>query len=301
MRRVLVGFLLSICFLPVAYGQRGQRLRNFLQDKRDAKRIEASAEGVTTRLDVPYLKDGDPMHRLDIYFPAKNDKPMPVLVHIHGGGWRMGDKERMKATGLFYASKGILFITPNYRLSPKVTHPAHAEDCAAALKWVFDHVEELGGNRKRIYLSGHSAGAHLAALLATNRKYLAEHGLKPGDLAGVIPVDTASYNLVSKDNEGLVTRLVRQAFGTDPKVLKDASPFYSVQDTAQYPDFLVLNTTNRKSAVRGAREFVAKLEGVGCNVRFVAVENHTHSEMARGMYGETDPVAKAILKFILKG
>ncbi len=301
MRKVFVGLLLSICCLPAAYGQRAHRMKSFLQERQDANRIEEPAQGVTMRLNVPYLKDGDPMHRLDIYFPAKNDTAVPVLVHFHGGGWAMGDKKGMKATGLFYASRGVLFITPDYRLSPEVMHPAHVEDCAAALKWVFDHVRALGGNRHRIYLSGHSAGAHLAALLATNTKYLADYGLNPGDLAGVIPVDTASYNLVSNENERLVKRLVQRAFGTDPKVLRDASPFYGVEEKGKYPDFLVLNTTNRKSGVRGAREFVAKLESAGCHVRFVPVENHTHSEMARGMYSDTDPVGKAILKFILEG
>lgn len=295
----LVTIVLSVCFFSTVYAQKGQRWKKAIERRKEAKKVEAMAKGVTTRLNVPYLDDANPWHLLDIYIPAKKDKPWPVLVHIHGGGWKFGDKRKMKTTGLYYASKGILFITPNYGLSPDVMHPAHVKDCAAAVAWTFNHVKELGGDKNRIFLSGHSAGAQLAALLATNTKYLGKYKLEPSDLAGVIPVDTASYNLVSNNNEKLVKKLVREAFGSDPKVLKDASPFYNVSTKAKYPDFLILNTTNRKTAVEAAEEFVNKLKSTGCDVTFVKVPDHTHAGMAQGMYNDSDPVSKAILKFIL--
>jgi len=254
---------------------------------------------ITIKLEEPYQNDGNPQHRLDIYTPAHN-KPLTVLMHIHGGGWTKGDKKRMKTTGMFYASKGILFITPNYRLSPQFMHPNHVEDCAAALAWVFKHVDELGGDKSRIYLSGHSAGAHLAALLGTNGKYLQKYNIMHSDLAGVIALDTASFNLLSNDNERIVMkRLIKKAFGNNRQTLKEASPFYSIKDKAVYPMFLILNTTDRAAAAKGGKAFADKLMATGNKAQFVLVENHTHREMAQGMYDASDPVGNAILQFIL--
>jgi len=204
----------------------------------------------------------------------------------------------MKSTGMFYASKGILFITPNYRLSPKVMHPAHVEDCAAALAWAFSHANKLGGDKNRIFLSGHSAGAHLAALLATNWTYLQKYNINPGDLAGAIPVDTASFDLLSNNHEKLVKRFIKQAFGSDQQVLKEASPFYKVTGKTGYPEFLILNTTTRESAAKAGEEFTDKLKNAGGDAEFIPVDNHTHKEMAMGMYNASDPVGSAILDFI---
>ena len=300
----LITILLSVTVVSAVHAQdrtarRSKLLKMWTKKREDPQKIETIARGVTSKLDVPYLNDNNPLHELDIYFPAEKNTPLTVLVHIHGGGWKMGDKKMMNVTGMFYASQGILFITPNYRLSPEVQHPAHVEDCAAALAWVFDHVTELGGDHNRIFVSGHSAGAHLAALLGTNQTYLQKYSIKPSDLAGVIPVDTASFNLLSDDNERLVKRFVKQAFGSDKQVLKEASPFYNVTDKVDYPKFLIFNTTDRKSAAKGGKEFADTLKSAGCDARFVPVDDHTHSEMATGMYDTSDPVGSAILQFIL--
>ncbi|MBI5395964.1 MAG: alpha/beta hydrolase [Verrucomicrobia bacterium] len=296
----MIMLAIALCLTAGAQdgGGRGGLLRTWMKKKQDEKKIEAQAVGVTTKLDVAYLNDGMSAHKLDVYCPPKNSKPLPVLVHIHGGGWEIGDKKLMKSTGLFYASQGVLFITPNYRLSPKFKHPAHVEDCAAALAWACNHATELGGDKNRVFLSGHSAGAHLAALLGTDPAYLQKHELKSGDLAGVIPVDTASFDLTSADNEKLVKNFIRNSFGEDPQVLKSASPLHHVSSKGRYPAFLIFNTTNRAAAAEGGRKFAEALRGAGCNVRFVAVSNHTHGEMASGMYEPSDPVGNAILKFI---
>ena len=304
MKQTCAIILLATVFCLTAGAQdsigHGGLLKLWAKKKQDEKKVAALATNVTAKLDVPYLSDGEPAHKLDIYLPAKKDKPLPVLVHIHGGGWEIGDKKLMKSTGLFYAMQGVLFITPNYRLSPKFKHPAHVEDCAAALAWAwaFQHATELGGDKTKIFLSGHSAGAHLAALLGTDPAYLQKFGLKIGDLAGVIPVDTASLDLTADDNEKLVKGMVQTAFGEDPQVLKAASPLHHVAEKQRYPAFLIFNTTNRAAAAEGGKKFADKLKSVGCAVRFVPVANHTHGEMASGMYDAADPVGSAILDFI---
>jgi len=302
--RLALIVLLTTTIMPRAAAQeqterRGGLLRQWMEKKRDERKLEAATQGtVTTKPDVPYLDDQSVFHKLDVYIPAKKAKPLTVLVHIHGGGWEIGDKSLMKATGLFYASQGVLFVAPNYRLSPACRHPAHADDCAAAVAWAFRHAAELGGDPKRIFLSGHSAGAHLAALLATDPAYLQSCGIRPADLAGVIPVDAASFDLTDEGNEPIVKKFIRDSFGTDPAVLKSASPLHRLAGGKPYPRFLILNTMGRASAAKGAQAFAEKLKGAGVDAAFVPVENHTHGEMASGMYNLTDPVGRAIFAFL---
>jgi len=298
-RNLIILLTAGLFTSALAQEQRGGLLRQWVEKKRDERRLETATQGaVSTQLDVPYLNDADRHHTLDVYIPAKKGAPLTVLIHIHGGGWEIGDKSLMKATGLFYASQGVLFVTPNYRLSPAAQHPAHAEDCAAAVAWAFRHAAELGGDSKRIFLSGHSAGAHLAALLATDPSYLQKFGIRPADLAGVIPVDSASYDLTSDANERLVKNFIRNSFGTAPAVLRAASPLHQLSGNKRFPRFLILNTTNRADAAKGAQTFADAFKRAGGEVQFVAVSNHTHSEMATGMYNPADPVGRAILSFL---
>ena len=296
---VIISFtLVSIVYARDSNEGKGKIIKKLISKRQDLKKNEPLPEGIAAKYDIPYIKDNDPGHVLDIYRPEGKNGPLTVLFHIHGGGWRTGDKNMMFDTGVFYASQGFIFITPNYRLSPEYVHPAHIEDCAAALAWTFGHLKELGGDKTRVFVSGHSAGAHLAALLGTNNKYLQKYNINLHRLAGVIPVDTASFNLISNKNEKPVKKMIEEAFGTDKEMLKDASPFYNIAKEIKYPDFLVLNTTNRRSAAKEAEKFVKKLKNTGCNARFIPVDNHTHSEMATGMFDLSDPVGSAILRFL---
>ena len=298
---VFVCLNLAPCLAGQDRGWQSGNLTKIRQEKRPAEdKAAALSVGVTTRFDVAYLGDGDPRHKLDIYYPDRQDKPSAVLVHFHGGGWAMGDKRQQSKAGMFYAARGILFVAPNYRLSPTARHPAHVEDCAAAVAWVVNQAAGLGGDASRIFLSGHSAGAHLAALLGTDQVYLQKYHILPQDIAGIIPVDSASFDLADDDGrEEFIDQFVKDAFGEDKTILKEASPIYHVFDHGRYPEFLILNTTTRQTAVKGAKAFADKLRGVGGAVRFVPVERHTHQQMAAGMSDESDPVAKAVLGFIL--
>lgn len=255
---------------------------------------------ITIKTDISYTDVPDRLQTLDIYYPAPHENPEPILVHIHGGGWSTGDKRMMRHHGLFYAGHGIIFIAVNYRLSPKVQHPSHIQDCAAAFAWVYAHAKEIGGDRNRIFVSGHSAGAHLAALLGTNSTYLQQYNISPKALAGVIGVDAASYDLLTPTSEKLNKRFIMQAFGIDHEILQSASPYYNVVDHQAYPPFLLLNTSVRMEAAVAAKRFADKLHSVHCAAQIVVVGGHTHEEMNSAMYNESDTVGREILRFILK-
>ncbi|MGL4994253.1 MAG: alpha/beta hydrolase [Bacteroidales bacterium] len=121
------------------------------------------------RLDVSYLKD-------------KRD--LPVLVIFHGGGLTGGDKSIPHS---FYLSN-IIVVSANYRLSPNVLSPEYVDDAACAIKWVFDNIENYGGDKSRVYISGESAGAYLASLVTLDKKYLMKYSVDVDLIAGCFPL-----------------------------------------------------------------------------------------------------------------
>ena len=152
--------------------------------------------GVQERLDISYT-EGDPAdaakHKLDLYLPQGKTN-FPVLLFVHGGSWRTGDRAIYKALGERFARAGIGVAIPSYRLMPQNPHPAQIEDVAAAFAWVYRNAAQLGGDASRIYASGHSAGAHLVSLLALDEKYLKKFDLDRKSIAGVIAM-SGVYNV----------------------------------------------------------------------------------------------------------
>jgi acetyl esterase/lipase len=124
-------------------------------------------------------------HVMDIYEPSGTG-PYPVVLYIHGGGWKEGSKDLYSHLGNWLARHGIVACLINYRLTPEVKHPEHVRDCALALAWLHSHVDLYNGDPGRMYLTGYSAGGHLAALLATDPVYLAEHDLGRDVIKGVV-------------------------------------------------------------------------------------------------------------------
>ena len=116
--------------------------------------------------DVPYVKNGHERHVLDVYTPegpAKNN--LPVMFWIYGGGWQKGDKSDVALKPKVLTERGFVFVATNYRLLPEVTMEELTSDVAKSLGWVHKNISRYGGDPKRIFVGGHSAGAQLAALI----------------------------------------------------------------------------------------------------------------------------------------
>ena len=128
----------------------------------------------------------DPQNRLDVYVPEKPaTASRSIIVFWHGGRWEFGDKSDYRFVGAALAEVGYVVVVANYRHYPQVKMPGFMDDAARAAQWAVAHADDFGGDRRRLYLMGHSAGAHMAALLALDTRYLAAAG-QPPRIAGVI-------------------------------------------------------------------------------------------------------------------
>ena len=133
---------------------------------------------------IPY---GDlPRQRLDVYRPTAAVADAPTVVFFYGGAWRHGARGDYLFVGEALAALGCVAVLADYRLFPEARFPAFVEDGAAALRWARDHAPEHGGNPRRLFVMGHSAGAHIALMLVTDERYLAAAGMQPRELAGAI-------------------------------------------------------------------------------------------------------------------
>jgi acetyl esterase/lipase len=124
-------------------------------------------EGTVAHKDLAYVQDGHERQKLDLYLPAKADGPLPVIVWIHGGGWRGGSKEGA-GPALRFVTKGYAVASINYRLSQHAVFPAQIEDCKAAIRWLRAHAKKYNLDPDHIGVWGASAGGHLVALLGTS-------------------------------------------------------------------------------------------------------------------------------------
>ena len=158
-------------------------------------------DGVTVVRDIRYY-DGPyanpPKQNLDVYRPA-GEGNFPVVFLVYGGAYRNGDKSRLGYLARTLARAGLGVVAINHRLtdgSPtQVVHPGHAVDTARALAWTYHHIADYGGDANKLILLGHSSGTLFVSLLATDRRYLAAHGLAPDIIKGVIAVSGAQYDL----------------------------------------------------------------------------------------------------------
>jgi acetyl esterase/lipase len=230
-------------------------------------------------------------HKLDVYRPTGKG-PYPVVLFLHGGGWVAGGKDDVFGTygygtiARYLAGRGLVVVLPNYRLSPGVRHPEHVKDVARAFDWAHRQCKDYGGDPKQLFVGGHSAGGHLAALLATDPTYLKEVGRTDKDIRGVICVSGVyrvddfdlKLNLTGARGAMQLKMDVRPSalvFGDDPEVLRKASPLTLVRPGL--PPFLILSAGFDYPPMRRmAKEFAAALEKTGCDVQAKEIPWRTH-------------------------
>ena len=174
--------------------------------------------------DLPY--GDDERQKLDVYMPATAPgTPAPVLLFFHGGYWVIGHKDLMGFMAPAITPAPALLVPVGYRLAPGAKYPQQVDDCRAALRWVYDHIADYGGDPARIYVAGHSAGGHLAALITLQQERLADFGLPADIIKGCFPV-SGVFDVTKTPPDR------REAFLKSDADARDASPLYHAEGNA---------------------------------------------------------------------
>lgn len=281
MKYVLALAVIAVLALGVAYWMSPLHTFNTLVPKdANARKV---AEG---------LAYGEhPRQRLDIYAPVESpDVRLPVIVFFYGGSWDSGTRTGYDFAGRALAAQGFVVVVPDYRLVPEVRYPGFVEDGAAALRWVAANVADHGGDPERVVLSGHSAGAHIAAMLTYDKRWLGEaHAMLRGfaGLAGpydFLPLDTAS---------------TRAAFGEWPD-LPETQPI-TWADAGDPPALLLTGEEDTTVKPRNSRALAAALEGAGVDARVIEYEDLDHIDIlvhiARPLRSRS-PVMRDLVGFV---
>jgi acetyl esterase/lipase len=250
--------------------------------------------------DLPYADGGDEQ-MLDLYLPEK--KGFTTVVFTFGGGWHTGSRKAVTRIGEQLQSAGYACALPSHRLAPKHKFPAQAEDIAAAFAWVKNNIKAKGGDTTRIVLMGHSSGAHLSVLIATDGRYLAKHKLVPSDIAGVVglstPVDLEPHGDKKGFGDALMASKGADAFGRDAALMKAASPIQHVSKRLPLT-LLVVGERDFPMLAGDARAFANKATGVGREVMIYVAKGLDHMGVVRSILEDRSPVRDQVLIFLEK-
>ncbi len=238
----------------------------------------------------------------DLYRLGGDAANRPALIYVHGGGWYRGDKSRVGHKAGYCADHGIVFISINYRLLPEGRHPANADDVARAVAHVIAQAENWGIDPQRVFLMGHSAGAHLVSLVGTNPQHLEASGHKPTDLAGVIAVDTMAYDLVDFLSRPSTPELHHRVFGDEREGHISASPQWHVKADRDYPPFLIAYSSGAKTPnpLRGvvAKTFAETLRKAGGKATVVDASHTDHAGINLEIGREASLMTKVLTTFL---
>lgn len=214
------------------------------------------------------LAFGDnPSQRLDVYVPKALRQPAPVLVFFPGGAWQGLQRGKYLAFGQVFASAGIVTVVAGYRLYPQVKYPAFVEDAAAAVRWVRAHAAAYGGDPARLFVSGHSAGAYNAVMLASEPAFLRAQGGELDWIAGVIGI-AGPYNFLPMVQKEYVDMF------HGPNNL-DSMPVNHVTGPRP-PMLLVTGARDRTVAPSNTKSMAAKLRSSGSPVKEIHYRGMGH-------------------------
>lgn len=270
-RNVLFG-LLGAILLAVGYGYffASPPMMLNLIDKMMAP--DAPVEQIAEGLDFGTA----PRQQLDIWAPAKRGKEkLPVVIFYYGGAWIKGSRQEYAFAGRAFAANGFIAVVPDYRLVPGVVFPTFVQDSALAVKWVRDNIAAYGGDPDRITLSGHSAGAYNAAILALDGHYLKDIGVDPRT------VRAAALFAAPLDFYPFDGPRSRAAFGAWPKPAETQPVTFARADAP--PLFIAQGTADDVVKPRNAPRLARRLKAVGAPFVLKLYPGKSHNDLVMGL------------------
>ena len=243
-------------------------------EQEDGDNKPFNPENATVQRNISY--GADSAQSFDVYIP-KNAQNAPVVLMVHGGAWRTGDKAMNRVVenkANRWLTKGIIFSSINYRLLPKADPLVQANDAALALAKAQSLAPTWGGDAKHFVLMGHSAGAHLVALITANANIAKQQGAQPW--LGTVMLDSAAYDL-EKTMSSKHLPFYNKAFGADSAFWKSTSPSYQLSQKT-IPMLAVCSTTRKDKPCMQASAFIEKAVKFGTQAS-VLPEAMSHKEI----------------------
>jgi acetyl esterase/lipase len=247
--------------------------------------------GLTETRAVAY--GDDPRQVLDIYAPQNVRPNAPVVVFFYGGGWNSGERGLYAFVGRSLAEEGFVVVVPDYRVYPSVKWPDFLKDSALAVRWARDNAARLGGDPKRLFVMGHSAGAYNAVQMATDKRWLAGVGMTKRDLRGAIGV-AGPYDFLPVRTDEL-----RDIFGPEAQ-RPDTQPINHVEGD-EPPMLLMAGAADKTVDPGNTPRMAAKLRAAGSSVEAELFPRISHA-LALGAVSPplrfTAPIFKRTVDFI---
>ncbi len=269
-------------------------------------RLRRNPGPVTEVRDVAYLPGSPhPKHRLDLYMP-EGARGVPVVLFIHGGYWVEGDRNYFAfASGLYgsvgraLAREGIGCVITSYRLSPETGIEGMLDDVLAALRWTQENAAAHGGDPARIFVMGHSAGGHLAALLACDESLHRGRGLDPKSVRGYLPL-SAVWDLADmrdRHDDAFNSRVTYAVFGRDEARLKRYSPIHLLHP-GMPPVLIGIGGRDFGYMIPQAEEARRRLERAGVQARVLRLDGYDHYDMVLGFGAKDDQITEPVTEFV---
>lgn len=233
----------------------------------------------SAKVDQTIFYGADQRQQIDIYKPKDAVDDLPLILHIHGGGWRMGNHKLVQSKPQHFTKNGYIFASAGYRLLPDAPVEDQAKDIGLAIQALVGQANDIGFAPGSIILMGHSAGAHLAALVSTDPQYAADAF---NAIKGVVLLDGAAYDIPAtiKTASSRSLSTYQNAFGDDPERQKALSPItFAGGQTA--PNWLALYVDSRVRAKSQAVSLTNALASAGANVTATAISNTDHGRLNR--------------------
>ena len=217
--------------------------------------------------DVVY--DAETQQKLDVYVPAQSQENHPVLVFLYGGRWTDGHKELYRFVADVFTKQGYAVVIPDYRKYPNVKFPTFAEDTAAAIAWVYNNAAKYNIDREKLFVAGHSSGAHLGALVATDAQYLKAHDLDRDIIKGFAGL-SGPYAFVPEADD------LKDMFGPPDRYPLMRAPNFV--DGKQPPMLLIHGLDDTIVVLKNATKLQKAIQDKGGIVKLVTYDDLDHVE-----------------------
>ncbi len=301
----LCGVFMLVSLMPFAGSVQGQDASTYYtvqhpkEFKIDWAAVYKKAEAMTAEtrsalphfLDIPY--GANIKQRLDLYLPAKKPVNAPVLLFLHGGGFREGDRAQYGFIARPYAAHGIITAVASYRLTGDgFKYPDQPEDARLALQWLYRNVAKHGGDRNRLYLAGHSAGAILAADLGVDTSWMKKYGIPVAAFRGIAPV-SGIYVMAVPDRPGELN-----VYTPTADLAKRASPLLHIIAPVPAAVITVGGEENSGQFAETSQQLADKMRSQGVATTYLVLKGEDHKDTVLSLADEHSELFRDVLHMI---